>query len=350
MRQRILIPALLIGLLTINAHADVFLGVSLANNRWQNQWVYSYAPEIAISGKWYWISMDFTKGKLGQLNNQPGDIVQSRWSLVPMLKVDVWGPFFIAAGYGMSHTFRQEELYNNTGFVDNLVSKKYFGEARGIAGIKVQLFKDLAIVAKGGVSYIDKNHYYLSASIGACLTIPTRSDGQPRPARPATTSRKMETNLSQDNRQFVIVGSKDLVIRELNAAMEVALLESGMHVRSWDKVRDRVLRQTRDRSKSTVSDLLKNDIVTMNENAMPIDIALEGARILNLDAVIESQLRYSYKDFGSEVTVHAASVRIVQPNSGEILWAREYSKPKTSFAKLKKLVANDIISVLTQAK
>ena len=212
-------------------------------------------------------------------------------------------------------------------------------------GLEYEFPLGIKIYAKGGYSYIDKNHKYFSASIGTSFTIP-KSVLPSSPVRiPMDNSFVIRDTVLIPHRQIVVIGSPDFIIAELNIAIETALTRVGMPIISWDRVRDRVTQHYRDRSASISNVVIPDhltDVNTWNE----MDIAMEGARLMGIDRLIKTRLRYEYRSSIEKIRIKSAYIQIIHPISGELLWATDYETRPIPFSDCKQILIPQIMQAL----
>ena len=107
-------PSLIALLIWTPVQAQVGIHANALNNHWENHWVLSPAPEVTFSGKWFLFSADGTLGYFHPSDSPQSTLFMTRASMVPMLKLQL-GPFFLAAGYGISHQYKRGRLGQCTG-------------------------------------------------------------------------------------------------------------------------------------------------------------------------------------------------------------------------------------------
>jgi len=343
--KRIVLISITMLLNLSDVHGGINLGLRVCNNHWYNHWLITASPELSFSGRWFWIGVDGTFGSHEPTGGQEGRIYQSRWSFIPMLKIPLIGPLFTAAGYGLSSTFRREELEDADGEHRIVTQDKKQGELRGFLGVEIPLSSRVRVYLKGGYAFIDKNNQYYSISVGTSLiwpktTTPTREIPESLPVEEKSTPSLPHI------KKVTILGTKDLIIGELNTAIEVAMSNSGIRVFNWKTIQESV-EQHHDAQKKEIqekgSDLSSSPPVG---TLPPMDVALEAARLLKLDAIVKTQMRYTYETYGGEIIVNSAYVQIIQPDSGEMLWATEYLDSKHSFSQCKKKLSEYVIKAL----
>ncbi|MFH1941550.1 MAG: hypothetical protein ABIL68_05555 [bacterium] len=329
-----------------SARADINLGLKLCNNRWTGHWLYTFAPELSISGRWFWIEIDGTMGTHAPLTENGGLVYQSRWSLIPMLRIPIFGPFFAAGGYGFCHTFRREDLLTGNGEYSLTSFKSNQGEIRGFIGVSVPISSSMRIYIKGGYSYINRDNRYYSVSVGTSLTWSGNSVSYKRDTRKPSVTEIRENNVTSDIQKITIVGSKDMLVDELNRSVELALMEAGFQVFQWDSVRDTVNQYYDAQKRAARMKNIDPSSILTSEPVNPMDIAIQGARFLKLDAIIDTGMRYAYKSYGGEVIIHSAHARIIHPQSGKVLWSTELDQKNIEFSSLKQRLSREIVRSL----
>jgi|GEM_PF-1101101 len=345
----------------------VNLGFNVCNNRWNNHWLFTPAPEVSCSGRWFWIGVDGTLGSYTPSND--GYIFQTRFSLMPMVRVPLVGPFFTAAGYGFSYVFCREEFKDANGDYQFTSHTDVGGEIRSFFGMEIPLFARMKIYTKGGYAFINKNHQYYFVSIGTSLVWPKASVQKQKKINSILTEKNMQRsaveeeieNLAFQNireqtpiktertdtkhlTKVAIIGTNDPIINELNTAIEAALIKSEIPVYSWHKIKDMVEKR---HQRISVETTQTTESLPSLEFMSPMDIALEGSQLMDLSVIIETQMRYSYKTYGGEILVNSAYARIIQPASGQVLWTTEYTNIHSKFVDVKKTLTTETTKALT---
>ena len=347
-RIKIVIIASLLFLWFNHIYGGINLGMRICNNQWNNKWLITPAPEVSLSTRWFWIGADGTMGSYKPLVGRGGYIFQTRFSLIPMLRIPFIGPFFGAAGYGFSYTFRRVELENTDGKYEISSKEIGKGEIRAFLGMEIPISSKLKIYIKGGYSFINDNNRYFSASFGTSFIWPkSYSDKKlyikpPQKERAKTLATSIKRNLLI--KRVTFISSEDIITNELNTAIETALVNSGIKVFRWKTVRQNLVQYL---DKQTGENNINADNISSPVDTMTsFQIAVRASRLLKLDAIIKTHIRYTYKSYGAGIIVHSAYVKIIQPQSGEIIWATEYNPSNKSFLRCKQKLSKAVLQAV----
>jgi hypothetical protein len=137
-------------------------------------------------------------------------------------------------------------------------------------------------------------------------------------------------------KKVTLIDTPDPIVNELNSAIETILTQAGIQVLNWEKVKNEI----EQKSKTTDAASASSDM----------EIAIEGSNLLKLDAIIETQMRYTYKSYGGDIWVHFAHLRIVQPSTGQVLFSTQYNIPESTFIRCKQKISGDVLNALKHLK
>ena len=348
-RRKTIAVALLFLLWFGYANGGINLGIRICNNQWNKKWLITPAPEVSLSTRWLWIGIDGTMGSYKPLVGSGGYVFQTRFSFSPMLRIPLLGPFFTAAGYGFSYTFRRVELESTDGKYKITSEETGKGEIRGFFGIEIPIFSRLKIYLKGGYSFIDDNNRYYSASLGTSFIWPNPSSNKKKGYTKLLRKEEIKTPVLPTKKGLLIkrvtfLSSEDLITSELNAAIETALVNSGVKVFSWRTVRENLVQHLRKQAEE--NSINTDDISSPVDTMSSLQIAVEASQLLKLDAIIKTWIRYTYKSYGAGIIVHSAYVKIIRPHSGEIIWATEYNPSDKSFLRCKQKLSKEVLQAV----
>jgi hypothetical protein len=307
--KRWTLPLIAFMLYSSEAIGQVGIGLRLCNNKWDNQWIISAAPEITFSTKWFYLSMDGTYGYFHPSDEPQNTIFQARASMVPMFKATM-GPLFLAAGYGIGHHFRREDRVYENGTTEIIEKNTIAGEARLLLGLQIKITNHLSGIIKGGYNYINEEHSYYSGSMGIEFHFGSHSKHQTRPEISSSASGNLGETNNKRSFNFIFLKSEDPVVTEINKSIEGILIEKHHDIYNWSNLQQKVLEtDTTDDAERTV-------------HLMPaIELATKGASLLNIDYIIDTQVRYGYKTYGGEIFVQFASLRIIKAQDGLVAWS-----------------------------
>lgn len=330
-------------LLRLDAAADIRVSVQGCNNRYGTQWVMTPSPEIALTWKWFGLGLDGSLAAYTPSEALQNYTLRTRVSFYPLVRIPL-GRFFLESGYGVAQTFRRDETQNDKGSYDFKSSQSIHGEIRAAAGWKIPLNGSSAMILRGGLGHQEKNNRFFFASLGIGFGgRPGSKPGASASARPDEVPTQSETRPGS-RASLSVLGGKDAISDEFRASIEAALIEKGYQVTSWDRIRNAVqddfLRQARaGNPKAVIEPALMDSLTSMQ-------IAFRGSRLLSLDAIVETSIRYFYKTYGEDIVVQSASVRLTRADSGSILWVTEYDSPDTSFPGCKRRMIQELAGAL----
>ena len=104
---------------------------------------------------------------------------------------------------------------------------------------------------------------------------------------------------------------------------------------SWENVSAEFLKH-----KETI---LQNTDEYIYRNYDPVQTAIEGAKILSINAVIDAQIRYTYKSYGGKIIVSSASIRIINPVTGNVDIALEPDVEGMDYFRCKQEITRQIL-------
>lgn len=358
---------LLLILLFISVHslqaADAHVGLRLTNTQWNSDWVITPSPEFGLVWKHFQLTVDGTYGLFEPSNPDINHSIVTRMSLMPMLRLKLFGPFFLSTGVGVSHNFRRDEVILPDGSYEAVSSNNVFSEFRAQLGAQFRMTESIGMFIRGEYSLITNDIRSFAFSFGFASTMQPRQKYAVKPyavpeSKTVESPAQTQTSSPENNLQllksktlleaiqsFSFVNSKDDILNELNTTLESALIASGYKVISWERVQ-----------KTAVSEMISNNLSTESEEKLsydiklmkPFDVAQLAYKPLKLHAFIETNMRYEYQSFGGDILVHSAYARVILPSTGEILWASEYNLPESSFLKCKQQIAEDLLNALNK--
>lgn len=341
---------------------DAHVGLRLTNTQWNNDWLITPAPELGLVWNHFQLSVDGTYGLFQPDDPAINHSTITRTSLMPMLRLKLFGPFFLSSGVGISHNFRRDEIILPDGSFDTVSKNNTFSEFRVQFGPQFNINQSLSMYIRGEYSLITNDIRAFAFSFGFSSNMQPRqkfavkpySIPEQKPAvQQAPVSSTPENNLQllksktllEAIQSFSFVNSKDDIINELNTTLESTLIASGYKVISWERVQ-----------KTAVNEMITNNLSTESEEKLsydvklmkPFDVAQLAYKSLKLHAFIETSMRYEYQSFGGDILVHSAYARVILPATGEILWASEYNLPESSFLKCKQQISEDLLNALNK--
>ena len=71
-------------------------------------------------------------------------------------------------------------------------------------------------------------------------------------------------------------------------------------------------------------------------------LAAFASKIMQLDAIVQTQLYYDYETYGKDIFVQSASIKLIQPQTGQLITIIQYDGNRTPFPAFKKKVTEDI--------
>ena len=207
-----------------------------------------------------------------------------------------------------------------------------------MAGLEWRFSPKVGLMFKGGYGYQDDQHAHVMGSVG--LVFHTTQSPQNASLRNHETTDILETlapplDSQALGRTAVFVGSADPVVTETNRAMEAALIAQGMHLFDWQQLKQRLrddLAQQGDAEADRTVELIE-----------PMDLAAKGGKALNIDVVIDTQLRYGYQSYGRDILLQDATVRFIRPSDGRVLWVCNYDGKGKAFDQAKAQITEAVL-------
>jgi len=322
--------------LSSSAFGQVGLGMRVCNNHWNDQWVLSPAPEINYVSKWFMLSMDGTLGYFHPSDAPESTVFISRASLVPMLKLQL-GPFFVAAGYGASHHFRREDLLGAGNSPEIVETSKIMGEGRALIGMNLKLKETFSLMIKGGYNIQDADHRYFSASAGFIFHAPSnhRYTLPEKTVARAMLNTKTEPILSSEKyKKLIFIPSDDPIVTEMNRSMESVFMARGIESYSWPTLKQKVLHQFSATEKDPERKL---------HLLPPVELAVQGAEILDIDLILDTKMRYNYKTYGGDIFIQSASVRLIRAMDGKVLWTGALDGSNKKLPQVKEMMTTALL-------
>jgi hypothetical protein len=348
--RRILILAAICLFTAMPLFGQLRLGAAICNNRIDRDWIMTPSLEIAAVSRYLSLGADGTIAAFTSTGNPAEYRTMNRLSVYPMVRL----PFrflFAAAGYGISKTYLRMETALGGEHYAFSSKETLKGELRAELGAVWPLTAAAGVVLKAGTAAQDGDHQFFFISIG----LDWRASAAASPQRVVTESESPSESVPPVDRpagaggieSVTLISSRDVVLSEMNTAIESALIESGRRVVSWDRIRTSVSEEMKQRMQPSVRFPASVEILDSLSNE---EIAFRGSRSFPLDAVIELAMRYYYKSYGGMVQVESASLRMVSPESGTVLWVTEYKLQDTSFIRCKQKLIQDLLAALRQIK
>jgi hypothetical protein len=342
LNKKIVLIVLVFFLLFNRIHGEINLGLNLSNNHWHQKWKTTISPEISYSSNWFWVGVDRTITNYEIDNNNDSYVLYSRLSLIPMLRAPL-GNFFAAIGYGFSYTSRREEITEDNINYKITSSELYKGEIRGSFGVSLPVSSTMKFFIKSSYSYINKNNQFYSISTGISLSYYKKSFLK-------DTKKSITKNIipvTQRIKKISFISNKDKIINELNNTIEVALIRDGYQIIRFDKIRDSVYQLFKS---NQAEKLNKSNTIPLLEEMDDLDIALKYSHLVDVDVIIQTNLRYNRKSYGGEILVKSAYIQILNPVSGEILWATEYNAPDSPLIRCKLKLSSEVKEAIKKIK
>lgn len=81
-----------------------------------------------------------------------------------------------------------------------------------------------------------------------------------------------------------------------------------------------------------------------------MQIVLETRKKLEITTAIETSLRYTFKAYGGDVLVQSAYVRMIDLETGKVLWATDFNMQDASYRKCKQKLAEQTLAAIRQLK
>ncbi len=323
-------------ILQLPALSNVTLGMKVSNNQWQKKWVLSSAPEIIISYNYFSLLIDGTMGTY-ELPSQAvrTNVLQLQGSVIPMVTF-TYKSLYVSAGYGYTKIYQRVESEIQNGQYQILSQDRDLGELRLKSGICYPLNPDLSVYIEGGYAY--SNEDYRSVFLGSGIVFSIfKSDVPKKTAKPQNNDNQNQSAISQ-YQNFVVINTDKSIERELVTSIESALLNSKRKVTSWESMKSAYYDH---KAQSILTEISEQRI----END-PVRMALIGAKILSVDAIINTQMRYTYKSYGEKIIVNSVLIRILDAKTGLVKLALEPDVKNMDFNQAKDKVTETIKTML----
>ncbi len=300
--------------------------VSGNNNNWNGYWNFSPAAGIILSHRFASLSID---GTFGYYHPSPSStVLQSRFSVIPSFNLTFLNYFYLRPGLGVAHVYRYETEKDNSSS-DNRERNRFFTETRIFGGVKLPISARTKLMLEGGFSYITKNNNYFQAGAGISFSIspPFGKRVMVNTAQSILSNNEISSaprdSLIESLKSISIVQTSDPVLQELNIFLEEIFLDNNLKIIDWNTLR----------------------IETANSSQGKItnsEIVATGVAQKNLDAYVETSIRYSFKKFGEETLVHNASVRIINARTGAVIWVINYDSNGLPFSNCKSFLLDEL--------
>ncbi len=293
----------------------------------------SPAAEISIFKDHFGLMVSGTMGTY-EPDNPQSNVIQTHFAAIPAIRFN-YHSIYTTIGYGLNYSYTRSEIIEETGLYQVISEETNTGEFRINAGIEYFILPQIALFAEGGYAYAsDKNQSY---SAGGGITFSLSPKKREKKHVKALAARVPQL---PKYKNISLVGYKDPILRELNITIESALLDAGTKVLSWERVSTEFLKQ-----KQSSPNNINEDLFRILD---PVQTAIEGARFLNIDAVIDAHIRYTYKSYGGKIIVSSASIRIINPESGNVDLAIEPDVEGMDYFRCKQEITKEILSLFKQ--
>jgi hypothetical protein len=328
------------------ATADVRFSAQGCNNRYGKNWVMTASPEIALTWRWFGIGLDGSVAAYTPSDAPQNYSLRTRVSFFPLLRIPLRN-FFLETGYGVAQMFRRDEIEDQEGSTKFESGQSIHGELRASAGLAIPLGGATRMILRGGLGQQDKENRFFFASLGIGFGTPAAGPG-PRGGIPSSVS--IETaGLKMDSRSAAyshlsVVSGEDAISTELRTAVEAALIQDGFQVTSWDKIRNAVQDDFLSQAKAANPKAVFTP--SFMDSLTSLQIAFRGTRVLQLDAIVETDIRYVYKAYGEDIIVQSASLRLTEAATGRVIWVTEYDSPDTSFPGCRQKLIKDLVAAM----
>ncbi len=329
----------------------LYLGVKMSNTQTHDYWLVTPSPECGASYRWGSLVADGIWGSYAPSEDSEGMITLSRLSLTPMIRLP-WKNTFISAGYGVSGISRRSEMHDH-GALSIISTNKVSGTLRCNAGISLPFRPHVWGTVTAEYLHVDKQFRSFSIGLGVAVS--------PGPSGVQVASSVLKEEIRRAEKLFEIpelkpmprvslgiskvcvIRNTDPIANELNSAIEVALIQAGFQVISWDKVASG--------AEQPLPSLSPNQ---GEGNADPlaraIQIALKKHASLDFSTAVMTSLRYTFKAYGGDVLVQSAYVKIMDLATGNVLWAGDFNSPDASFLRCKQKLSEQTVLALKSVK
>ncbi|HDQ46325.1 MAG TPA: hypothetical protein ENN17_12650 [bacterium] len=335
----LLIPSLLF--------SEIFTGLRLYNNRWQKTWLYTPAPVTTIAYRFLAVEFDGAAGTYAPAKYQNVQAVQHRFSCIPMLHL-TRGVFILQAGAGLSYKYLRNDFRIREDRYRFASTKKWERHLRLSGGLRIPLTHTLKLNLMAGYDYLDSDNYAFSVTGGVSIAAPWDDrKSSPRPA-PRSAARDYQSVVHKEIPAspsvrapigtVTVVSQNDPVITDVNTTIESTLLAQGIRVLNWDKLRQDT-RETLSRESGPdgfVDEIAFNDVL----------LASYASRLLELDAMVQTEVNYRYVIYGVDASVLSGSIKFTHPASGQVLQILRYDGSALALSQFKKKVEEDILALL----
>jgi hypothetical protein len=324
--------------------SEIEIGMNISNNKWQGHWVVTPVPGIAWSTSWFRLEADGTTGSYSLSSGSKDYSLQSQWSIVPMLRLPIGDHIFAAAGYGFSQVFHRQEVFQDNLFVASSQVKNE-GIFKALAGIRCPIMDGLSLTAHGGFASTNSKDQAFFGALGLEFSL---SCGETETSLSLDLVEKTETTApipEQNIHKLTIVRPKDPVVNDLITSVEEGLLQAGIEVISWEKLKNLLTQRADDSDRTT-----DQNYSALNKDEADLNFAFTVAQIQDLDAILEVRMRYAFESYGGDIEVSAMSARAIQPVTGKVLWVLDNDDLKMLFSRAKKQFIADILKVMQTPK
>jgi len=329
-----------------SAAADMRVAVLGCNNQVGKSWVMTASPEIALTWKWFGIGLDGALAAYTPSDSPQNYTTRTRISFFPMLRIPL-RIFFLETGYGVSQTFWRDEIWIQERSYEFKSGQSIHGEFRASAGLAVPLGGATRLILRGGFGRLDRENRSFFASLGIGFRTTASGLGvrdgslailRLESAVPKTSPRPTAYS------HLSVVSGEDAISTELREAAEAALIQEGIQVTSWDRIRNAVQDDFQTQAKATNPKAVFDP--SLMDSLTSLQIALRGARLMPLDAIVETEIRYVYRAYGEDIIVQSALFRLTEAATGRVVRVWEYDSPDTSFRGCKEKLTEDLIDSL----
>jgi hypothetical protein len=333
-------------------YGALYLGVKMSNTQTHDYWLVTPSPECGASCRWGSLVADGFWGSYAPSEDPEGMITLSRISLTPMIRLP-WKNTFISAGYGVSGISRRSVMHDDDGALSISSASRFQGTLRCNAGIRLPFRPHAWGTVTAEYLYVDKQFRSFSIGLGVAVS-PGPSDVQVASAVPNEEIRRAEKlfeipelkpmpRVSLGISKVCVIRNADPIANELNSAIEVALIQAGFQVISWDKVASG--------AEQPLPSLSPNPGEgNADPQARAIQIALKKHASLDFSTAVMTSLRYTFKAYGGDVLVQSAYVKIMDLATGNVVWAGDFNASDASFLRCKQKLSEQTVLALKSVK
>ncbi|MBN1893321.1 hypothetical protein JW906_02455 [bacterium] len=348
MKRFLFFVFLLPALLAIRpARADVLLGVRGCNNNWHQDWILVPAPEIALSSRFLFLSVDGTYALFTPSDPKIHYTIRTRNSILPGLRLP-FGPFFLSAGYGLALRFQRDEKLSPSGRFSFDSATSVHGAFRAGFGTGFSLSRSLSLVLKGEYDFVDRNDRGFAFAAGILLKrkvlpvaiVPEPDQEVREPEKPAPQE-PVEVRIRI--RSVTFPETSDEIVNELNRALGIALIKAGIQMISWDK-----MKAAAGLPAPSQPDEFETDSESGFVETTDWEIVSRASETLKCDGFIRTKVRYVYQSYGGDILINSAQLVLIDTRTGSVMWASEYQEQESSFSRCKERLSEELVRALAK--